>query len=681
MRFSTLCHKVCAALLIFLFLRDSIFRTVAPARERQSRSSMMSRLICVGLFCAAAAEAFSFGTTLGAMSRQRTQSTSPLSGLTMQLSAKKGGGKGKKKGAGKGKGGAAKSTQDRQNSKNLDTDKREYIYQMYKLGKRVPSGKQILSGINLAFYPGAKIGVLGNNGAGKSTLMRIMSGNDKEFDGDAAPASWAKIGYLEQEPKLSEDKTVMQNIEEAVQETRDLLAKFNEISAKLGGDLTDEEKEKVANEMERVQNGIDAANGWELERTLERAMDALRCPDGDAKVSVLSGGERRRVALCKLLLQKPDMLLLDEPTNHLDAESVAWLEGFLGTYQGTCVAITHDRYFLDNVAEWILELDQGKGIPYEGNYATFLEKKSERLRQEKKSDTKVGKELEKELEWIRSNPKAQQAKSKARMAQYEELLEKSAAIEKRQGAANLFIPAGPRLGDIVVDMEGVSKGFDGRLLYEDLSLSLPRGGIVGVIGPNGCGKSTLFRMIAGEDTPDKGSIKVGETVKLMYVTQDRMGLDGDQTVFESINNGYDLMTLGQKEDMNVRQYLGWFNFKSEAQQKKLSMLSGGERNRLQLAKTLKEGGNLLLLDEPTNDLDVDTLRALEDALLDFAGCAVVISHDRYFLDRIATHILAFEGEECTPFFWEGNFASYEENKINRLGLQEPKRIKFRPLPA
>ena len=641
----------------------------------------MSRLICVGLFCAAAAEAFSFGTTLGAMSRQRTQSTSPLSGLTMQLSAKKGGGKGKKKGAGKGKGGAAKSTQDRQNSKNLDTDKREYIYQMYKLGKRVPSGKQILSGINLAFYPGAKIGVLGNNGAGKSTLMRIMSGNDKEFDGDAAPASWAKIGYLEQEPKLSEDKTVMQNIEEAVQETRDLLAKFNEISAKLGGDLTDEEKEKVANEMERVQNGIDAANGWELERTLERAMDALRCPDGDAKVSVLSGGERRRVALCKLLLQKPDMLLLDEPTNHLDAESVAWLEGFLGTYQGTCVAITHDRYFLDNVAEWILELDQGKGIPYEGNYATFLEKKSERLRQEKKSDTKVGKELEKELEWIRSNPKAQQAKSKARMAQYEELLEKSAAIEKRQGAANLFIPAGPRLGDIVVDMEGVSKGFDGRLLYEDLSLSLPRGGIVGVIGPNGCGKSTLFRMIAGEDTPDKGSIKVGETVKLMYVTQDRMGLDGEQTVFESINNGYDLMTLGQKEDMNVRQYLGWFNFKSEAQQKKLSMLSGGERNRLQLAKTLKEGGNLLLLDEPTNDLDVDTLRALEDALLDFAGCAVVISHDRYFLDRIATHILAFEGEECTPFFWEGNFASYEENKINRLGLQEPKRIKFRPLPA
>ena len=615
------------------------------------------------------------------MSRQRTQSTSPLSGLTMQLSAKKGGGKGKKKGAGKGKGGAAKSTQDRQNSKNLDTDKREYIYQMYKLGKRVPSGKQILSGINLAFYPGAKIGVLGNNGAGKSTLMRIMSGNDKEFDGDAAPASWAKIGYLEQEPKLSEDKTVMQNIEEAVQETRDLLAKFNDISAKLGGDLTDEEKEKVANEMERVQNGIDAANGWELERTLERAMDALRCPDGDAKVSVLSGGERRRVALCKLLLQKPDMLLLDEPTNHLDAESVAWLEGFLGTYQGTCVAITHDRYFLDNVAEWILELDQGKGIPYEGNYATFLEKKSERLRQEKKSDTKVGKELEKELEWIRSNPKAQQAKSKARMAQYEELLEKSAAIEKRQGAANLFIPAGPRLGDIVVDMEGVSKGFDGRLLYEDLSLSLPRGGIVGVIGPNGCGKSTLFRMIAGEDTPDKGSIKVGETVKLMYVTQDRMGLDGDQTVFESINNGYDLMTLGQKEDMNVRQYLGWFNFKSEAQQKKLSMLSGGERNRLQLAKTLKEGGNLLLLDEPTNDLDVDTLRALEDALLDFAGCAVVISHDRYFLDRIATHILAFEGEECTPFFWEGNFASYEENKINRLGLQEPKRIKFRPLPA
>ena len=596
----------------------------------------------------------------------------------MQLSAKKGGGKGKKGGGAK-KGG----DDNRQKSKVLDTDKREYIYQMYKLSKQVPSGKKILSNINLSFYPGAKIGVLGNNGAGKSTLMRIMSGQDNNFDGDAAPARWAKIGYLEQEPKLSEDKTVIENIEEAVIETRELLAKFTELSGKLG-EGTDEDKEKIANEMERVQNGIDATNGWELERTLERAMDALRCPDGSAKVDNLSGGERRRVALCKLLLQKPDLLLLDEPTNHLDAESVAWLEGFLGTYQGTCVAITHDRYFLDNVAEWILELDQGKGIPYEGNYATFLDKKTERMRQESKQESKMSKELEQELEWIRSNPKARQAKSKARMSSYEELLEKASALEKRAGAANLFVPAGPRLGDIVVNLEGVSKGYEGRLLYEDLSFALPRGGIVGVIGPNGCGKSTLFKMIAGEITPDKGTIQVGETVKLMYVTQDRMGLDGDageKTVFESVNNGYDIMTLGQKEDMNVRQYLGWFNFKSENQQKKVSMLSGGERNRLQLAQTLKLGGNLLLLDEPTNDLDVDTPRALEDALLDFAGCAVVISHDRYFLDRVATHILAFEGEDCTPFFWEGNFQSYEENKINRLGLQEPKRIKFKPLPV
>ena len=469
------------------------------------------------------------------------------------------------------KGGGASGDGNRQTSKVIDIDKREYIYQMYKLGKKVSSGKQILSNINLSFYPGAKIGVLGNNGAGKSTLMRIMAGQDDTYDGDAAPARWAKIGYLEQEPKLSEEKTVMENIEEAVQETRDLLLRFTELSTQLS-DGTEEEKEKVANEMERVQNGIDAANGWELERTLERAMDALRCPDSDAKVDVLSGGERRRVALCKLLLQKPDMLLLDEPTNHLDAESVAWLEGFLGTYAGTCVAITHDRYFLDNVAEWILELDQGKGIPYEGNYATFLDKKTERLRQESKQDSKLSKELEQELEWIRSNPKARQVKSKARMSSYEELLEKSSVREKRTGAANLFIAAGPRLGDIVVNLAGVSKSFDDRLLYEDLSFSLPKGGIVGVIGPNGCGKSTLFKMIAGEDKPDAGSIQVGETVKLMYVTQDRMGLDGDageKTVFESINNGYDVMTLGEKEDMNVRQYLGWFNFKGESQQKKV----------------------------------------------------------------------------------------------------------------
>jgi len=614
------------------------------------------------------------------MARSSRTAVTPL-GLSMQLSSVNRNKGGKKKG---GKGAAKSNAADkpaRQTSQVLDTDKREYIYQMYKLGKRLPSGKQVLQDINLAFYPGAKIGVLGNNGAGKSTLMRIMSGQDENYEGDAAPARWAKIGYLEQEPKLSEDKTVIENIEESVKEIRELVARYGKISKELTDEgISDDAKEKLMNEMERVQNGIEASNGWELDRMLERAMDALRCPDPNSSVSVLSGGERRRVALCKLLLQRPDLLLLDEPTNHLDAESVAWLEQFLGSYQGTCVAITHDRYFLDNVAQWILELDQGKGIPYEGNYQTFLDKKTERMRQEKKQASALQKELEKELEWIRSSPKARQAKSKSRIQAYDELLERSQEMEKRTGAAQLYVPAGPKLGTQVVEIEGVTKAFGDRLLYEDLTLSLPRGGIVGVIGPNGCGKSTLFRMIAGEQQPDKGTIKVGETVKLMYVTQDRLGLDGDKSVFESINDGYELMNLGQRE-INVRQYLGWFNFKGADQQKKVANLSGGERNRLQLAMTLKENGNLLLLDEPTNDLDVDTLRALEDALIDFPGCAVVISHDRYFLDRVATHILAFEGEECKPFFWEGNFQSYEENRINRMGNTEPTRIKYRPLPA
>ncbi|EKX33144.1 hypothetical protein GUITHDRAFT_148122 [Guillardia theta CCMP2712] len=611
------------------------------------------------------------------MARSSRTAVTPL-GLSMQLSSVNRNKGGKKKG---GKGAAKSNAADkpaRQTSQVLDTDKREYIYQMYKLGKRLPSGKQVLQDINLAFYPGAKIGVLGNNGAGKSTLMRIMSGQDENYEGDAAPARWAKIGYLEQEPKLSEDKTVIENIEESVKEIRELVARYGKISKELTDEgISDDAKEKLMNEMERVQNGIEASNGWELDRMLERAMDALRCPDPNSSVSVLSGGERRRVALCKLLLQRPDLLLLDEPTNHLDAEakphSVAWLEQFLGSYQGTCVAITHDRYFLDNVAQWILELDQGKGIPYEGNYQTFLDKKTERMRQEKKQASALQKELEKELEWIRSSPKARQAKSKSRIQAYDELLERSQEMEKRTGAAQLYVPAGPKLGTQVVEIEGVTKAFGDRLLYEDLTLSLPRGGIVGVIGPNGCGKSTLFRMIAGEQQPDKGTIKVGETVKLMYVTQDRLGLDGDKSVFESINDGYELMNLGQRE-INVRQYLGWFNFKGADQQKKVA-------NLLQLAMTLKENGNLLLLDEPTNDLDVDTLRALEDALIDFPGCAVVISHDRYFLDRVATHILAFEGEECKPFFWEGNFQSYEENRINRMGNTEPTRIKYRPLPA
>jgi len=604
-------------------------------------------------------------------------------GPVMQLSAKKPGKGGKKKG-GKGKKAAAPKKNDgepaRQTSAVLDLDKREYIYQMYKLQKTVSSGKKILDNINLAFYPGAKIGVLGNNGAGKSTLMKIMAGTDNDYDGESAPAKWAKIGYLEQEPKLDDDKTVTQNIEIAVKDTRDMLSRYEEISKDLAkGDADAEQTEKLMNEMARVQDSIEAVDGWELERTLERALDALRCPPGESVVSNLSGGERRRVALCKLLLQRPDLLLLDEPTNHLDAESVLWLERFLAEYQGTCVAITHDRYFLDNVAEWILELDQGKGVPYEGNYETFLDKKTERMRQEKKSDDKRSKELMKELEWIRQSPKARQAKSKARVASYEQLLSEAQQEERREGAAQLYIPSGNKLGDIVVEMEDVSKGFGDRLLYEGLNLNLPRGGIVGVIGPNGCGKSTLFRMIAGEEQPDKGTVKIGETVKLMYVPQDRMGLDNDKSVFENINDGYDLMKLGQKE-INVRQYLGWFQFKGASQQKKVGDLSGGERNRLQLACTLKEEGNLLLLDEPTNDLDVDTLRSLEDALTKYAGCAVVISHDRYFLDRIATHILAFEGPDCIPFFWEGNFESYEENRKTRWGETGPTRIKYRPLP-
>jgi len=553
----------------------------------------------------------------------------------------------------------------------------QFIYFMKDLRKIVPPKREILKGIWLSFYPGAKIGFLGANGAGKSTLLRIMAGEDADFLGEAHPADGVRIGYLPQEPHLDSTKDVRGNVDDGVGEVRGLLTRFDEINTKLGEPMDADDMDKLLSEQARVQDAIEAANGWDLDRTVEIAMDALRCPPGDADISTLSGGEVRRVALCRLLLQKPDMLLLDEPTNHLDAESVAWLERYLKEYPGTVVAITHDRYFLDNVAGWILELDRGAGIPWEGNYSSWLEQKRERLAQEEKQESARQRTLEHELEWVRMSPRARQAKSKARLQAYETMLAEGG--KERDGAAEIIIPQGPRLGDIVVQAEHLYKGYGDRLLIEDLNFSLPRGGIVGVIGANGAGKTTLFRMITGQEKPDQGALRVGETVQLAYVDQSRDSLDPKKNVWEEISDGAEQLTLGSRQ-MASRAYVASFNFKGADQQKKVGDLSGGERNRVHMAKLLQSGGNLLLLDEPTNDLDVDTLRALEDALLAFAGCAVVISHDRWFLDRIATHMLAFEGDSHVEWF-EGNYQDYEADRKKRLGAaaEQPHRLRYKPL--
>lgn len=552
----------------------------------------------------------------------------------------------------------------------------QFIYVMKDLRKVVPPSREILKGIWLSFYPGAKIGVLGPNGAGKSTLLRIMAGVDQDFQGEAWAHAGTRIGYLSQEPQLDPAKTVRENVEEAVKPTRDLLKKFEEISMKFAEPMTDDEMNKLLDQQGKVQEKIDAANAWELDRQIEIAMDALRLPPGDAAVTNLSGGEKRRVALCRVLLEQPDMLLLDEPTNHLDAESVAWLERHLAEFPGTVVAITHDRYFLDNVAQWILELDRGAGIPYEGNYTSWLEQKRSRLQVEEKQESARQRTLERELEWVRMAPRARQAKNQARVKRYEELAEADTA--ESATSHEIVIPPPPRLGNDVVTSKNLRKAYGDKLLYEDLNFALPRGGIVGVIGPNGAGKTTLFRMIAGTEQPDDGSISVGDTVVLAYADQDR-ALDGSKTVYDEVSGGNDLIQVGKRE-MNARAYLASFNFKGTDQQKRVKDLSGGERNRLHLSKVLKSGGNLLMLDEPTNDLDVDTLRALEDALIDFAGCAVVISHDRWFLDRIATHILAFEGDSEVVWF-EGNYKEYESDLKKRKGIDAdtPHRIKYKAL--
>ena len=552
----------------------------------------------------------------------------------------------------------------------------QYVFQMYRLSKVYPPDKTVLNDITLAFLPGAKIGVLGYNGAGKSTVLRIMAGIDTEVRGDAQLAPGASVGLLEQEPHLDESKDVRGNVEEGVAEIKALLTRYDEINAKFGEEMSPEEMDKVLEEQAKVQDRIEAANAWDLDSRLELAMDALRLPPPDADVTRLSGGERRRVALCRLLLKSPDLLLLDEPTNHLDAESVRWLERFLAEYKGTVVAVTHDRYFLDNAAGWILELDRGHGIPWEGNYSSWLEQKQNRLAQEEKTESKRQRTLERELEWIRMSPRARQAKGKARLNAYEDLLKEETAKKIEQ--VEIYIPPGPRLGDIVVEARNVKKGYGDTLLMEDMNFTLPRGGIVGVIGPNGAGKTTLFRMITGQEKPDAGTLRVGDTVKVGYVDQSRE-LNPEKSVFEEITGGGDTVELGKRE-VASRAYVSWFNFKGRDQQRKVDQLSGGERNRVHLAKLLKGGANLLLLDEPTNDLDVDTLRALEEALLNFAGCAVVISHDRWFLDRIATHMLAFEGDSKVVWF-EGNYQDYEADRHRRLGAEadQPHRIKFRKL--
>jgi len=553
----------------------------------------------------------------------------------------------------------------------------EFVYTMYKLRKAVASDKVLLDDVTLAFLPGAKIGVLGPNGAGKSTLLRIMAGIDSEFTGEAKPTPGVRVGFLPQEPQLDPAKDVLGNVEEGVAETRALLTEFDQVSNKLAEPMDDEQMQKLLDRQAALQDRIDAANAWELDRQLEIAMDALRLPPADADVTTLSGGERRRVALCRLLLQKPDLLLLDEPTNHLDAESVAWLERHLKDYPGTVVAVTHDRYFLDNIAGWILELDRGRGIPFEGNYSAWLDKKRERLEKEEKQASARQRTLAREMEWIRMSPRARQAKSKARISAYENL--RGEEENRAPETVEIAIPPPPRLGDVVVEARDLRKGYGDRLLIDDLSFNLPPGGIVGVIGANGAGKTTLFRMIIGDEQPDGGSLRVGETVQLAYVDQSRDSLDPDKTVFEEISQGDDRIKIGKRE-VPARAYVASFAFKGSDQQKKVGQLSGGERNRVQMAKMLRRGGNVLLLDEPTNDLDVDTLRALEDALLGFSGCVVVISHDRWFLDRIATHILAFEGDSHVEWF-EGNYQDYDADLHRRRGTDadQPHRIKFRPL--
>ncbi len=559
----------------------------------------------------------------------------------------------------------------RQHSPTIESERRmasyQYVYVMDRLSKTYPGGKQVLKDIRLSFLPGVKIGVVGLNGAGKSTLLRIMAGVDKDHTGEAWAAEGAKVGYLAQEPVLDPSKDVFGNVMDGAREKKALLDRYNEIAVNYS--------DETADEMAKLQDTIDAQNLWDLDSQVEMAMDALRCPEGDVDVAKLSGGEKRRVALCKLLLEGPDLLLLDEPTNHLDAESVAWLQTYLKDYKGTVVLVTHDRYFLDNVTGWILELDRGQGIPYEGNYSSWIEQKQKRLAQEGRQEEATQRTLARELEWIRQSPKARQAKSKARIRAYDDLL--AEAGRQQEGRAQIVIPAGPRLGGVVVEAEHLSKAFGDRLLIDDLSFKLPPGGIVGVIGPNGAGKTTLFRMLTGQDKPDSGTLKVGDTVVMGYVDQSRDSLDANKNVWEEISGGTDIIELG-KITMPSRAYVGAFNFKGSDQQKKVGVLSGGERNRVHLAKMLKSGANLLLLDEPTNDLDVDTLRALEDALVAFAGCAIVISHDRWFLDRIATHMLAFEGDSHVEWF-EGNYQDYEEDKKRRLGAQAeiPHRIKYK----
>jgi sulfate-transporting ATPase len=553
----------------------------------------------------------------------------------------------------------------------------QFIYHMHRLSKIVPPKREILKNINLSFYPGAKIGVVGMNGSGKSSLLRVMAGIDTDFLGEAWAAKGTNIGYLAQEPELDESLSVRGNVELAVSEIRDLLRKFEEVSLKFGEISTDEEVNALLEEQSRLQDRIEAVGAWDLDRKVEIAMDALRLPPGEADVTTLSGGERRRVALCRVLLKQPDMLLLDEPTNHLDAESVAWLEHHLAAFPGTIVAITHDRYFLDNVAQWILELDRGQGIPWEGNYTSWLEQKRERLRVEEKSESARQKTLERELEWVRMSPRARQAKGKARMSAYEELLDRDEREQAR--TAEILIPKGPRLGRTVIKASGLRKGFGDQLLIDDLSFDVPAGAIVGIVGGNGAGKTTLFRIIVGEEQPDSGTLELGQTVELAYVDQSREELDPERSVFDEVSGGHDVLYFGRAE-VKARAYLSWFAFRGADQQKKAGVLSGGERNRLHLAKLLKSGGNVLLLDEPTNDLDVDTLRALENAILDFAGCVLVISHDRWFLDRVATHILAFEGDSRATWF-EGNHTEYEDDRRRRLGeaAVQPHRLKYRKL--